>query len=189
MLTTFTQEPRRARVLAAKILGRLLLGLAATAYATLTSATGLALSSALGRTVTWDLDASHAAGLTLFVVLNSLMGMAFGALLHNTAAAIVLFYALPTAWSLAAIGARSTAPANSSTSCRPSAGFSPATAMGRSPRSSPRPPCGYWHHSPSGLSAPSAARCHSRRMYGRGRSGAGALCIRLATRPSTGGST
>jgi ABC-2 type transport system permease protein len=105
VLTTFTQEPRRARVLAAKILGGLLLGLAGTAYAALTSATGLALSSALGRTVTWDLDASHAAGLTLFVLLNSLMGMAFGALLHNTAAAIVLFYALPTAWSLVAIGA------------------------------------------------------------------------------------
>jgi hypothetical protein len=105
VLTTLTQEPRRGRVLAAKILGGLRLGLTGAAYVALTSAGGLAVSSALGRTVTWDLDASHAAGVTLFVLLNSLMGMAFGALLHNTAAAIVLFYALPTGWSLLAIGA------------------------------------------------------------------------------------
>lgn len=105
VLATFTQEPRRARVLAAKILGGLLLGLAGSAYAGLVSAAGLALSSALGRTVSWELDAPHATGLVLFVLLNSLMGMAFGALLHNTAAAIVIFYALPTAWTVLAIGA------------------------------------------------------------------------------------
>jgi len=104
VLTTFTQEPRRGRVLTAKILGGSLLAFGGTACAVLVSATGLAVSSALGRTVTWELDASHAAGL-LFVLLNSLMGMAFGALLHNTAAAIVLFYALPTVWSLLAIAA------------------------------------------------------------------------------------
>jgi len=105
VLVTYTQEPRRVRVLAAKILAGALLALAGTAYAGLIAATGLAVSSALGRTVTWELDASHATGLALFVLLNSLMGMAFGALLHNTAAAIVLFYVLPTAWSLIAIGA------------------------------------------------------------------------------------
>jgi ABC-2 type transport system permease protein len=105
VLVTFTQEPRRARVLAAKILGGLVLGLAGTAYAGLVSAAGLALSSALGRTVSWELDVPHATGLLLFVLLNSLMGMAFGALLHNTAAAIVLFYSLPTVWTFIAIGA------------------------------------------------------------------------------------
>ena len=105
VLVTFTQEPRRARVLAAKILSGLVLGLAGTAYAGLVSAAGLALSSALGRTVSWKLDVPHATGLLLFVLLNSLMGMAFGALLHNTAAAIVLFYALPTVWTFIAIGA------------------------------------------------------------------------------------
>jgi hypothetical protein len=104
VLVTFTHEPRRARVLAAKILAGLVLGLAGTAYAGLVSAAGLALSSALGRSVSWELDGPHAAGLVLFVLLNSLMGMAFGALLHNSAAAIVVFYVLPTAWTLLAIG-------------------------------------------------------------------------------------
>jgi ABC-2 type transport system permease protein len=105
VLVTFTQEPRRARVLAAKILGGLVLGVAGAAYAGVVSAAGLAVSSALGRTISWELDARHATGLVLFVLLNSLMGMAFGALLHNTAAAIVLFYVLPTVWTVIAIGA------------------------------------------------------------------------------------
>jgi ABC-type transport system involved in multi-copper enzyme maturation permease subunit len=104
VLLTFTQEPRRARVLAAKILGGLILGVAGTAYAGVVSAVALALSSALGRSVSWELDTPHATGLLLFVLLNSLMGMAFGALLHNSAAAIVVFYALPTAWTVLAIG-------------------------------------------------------------------------------------
>jgi hypothetical protein len=105
VLVTFTQEPRRARVLAAKILDGLVLGLAGAAYAGLVSAAGLGVSSALGRTVSWELEAHHATGLVLCVLLNSLMGMAFGALLHNTAAAIVFFYALPTVWTFIAIGA------------------------------------------------------------------------------------
>jgi len=105
VLATFTQEPRRARVLAAKILGGLLLGLAGAVYAGLVSTAGLAVSSALGRTVSWELDGSLAVGLMLFVLLNSLMGMAFGALLHNTATAIVAFYVLPVVWSLLAIAA------------------------------------------------------------------------------------
>jgi hypothetical protein len=105
VLVTFTQEPRRARVLAAKTLAGMVLGLAGSAYAVVISAAGLLVSSALGRTVHWDLDARHAAGLVLFVLLNSLMGIAFGTLLHNSAAAIVLFYVLPTAWTVLAIGA------------------------------------------------------------------------------------
>lgn len=105
VLVTFTQEPRRARVLGAKILSGMLLGLAGAVYAGLVSAAGLAVSSALGRTVSWELDGSLVVGLVLFVLLNSLMGMAFGALLHNTAAAIVLFYVLPVVWSLLAIAA------------------------------------------------------------------------------------
>jgi hypothetical protein len=36
----------------------------------------------------------------LFVLLNVLTGVAFGALLHNSAAAIVLYFACPTAFAL-----------------------------------------------------------------------------------------
>ena len=43
-------------------------------------------------------------GFTLMCLLNTLMGAAFGAVLHNTAAAIVLVFLLPTLWSVLAFG-------------------------------------------------------------------------------------
>lgn len=39
-------------------------------------------------------------GYLAYVLLNVLTGVAFGALLHNSAAAIVLYFALPTAMAL-----------------------------------------------------------------------------------------
>jgi ABC-2 type transport system permease protein len=105
VLVTFTQEPRRARVLAAKLLSGLGLGLAGAAFGCAATAAALAVSDSLGRQISWRLGWAPVVGFVAFVLLNSLMGMAFGALLHNTAAAIVLFFVLPTTWSLIAIGA------------------------------------------------------------------------------------
>ena len=103
VLTTFTQDPRRDRVLAAKLTVGLGLaaigGLAALAMATV----GLQVSDALGRTVSWHLDTSELIGYALFVLLSSLMGMAFGALLHNTAAAIAAYFAVPTLITIVAV--------------------------------------------------------------------------------------
>jgi ABC-2 type transport system permease protein len=104
VLVTFTQEPRRVRVVAAKVLSGMWLSLLGSAYAIAVTAGGLALSDALGRQVTWDLSAKYVVGFVTFVVLNSLMGMAFGALLLNTPAAIVLFFMLPTVWTLLSYG-------------------------------------------------------------------------------------
>lgn len=104
VLVTFTQEPRRHRVVAAKVLSGLALALLAAAFAFAISAAAMAASDALGRSVTWSVDWKYITGFTLFVIANSLMGMAFGALLLNTPAAIVLFLVLPTLWTLLSFG-------------------------------------------------------------------------------------
>jgi ABC-2 type transport system permease protein len=104
VLVTFTQEPRRARVVAAKVLSGLTLAVLGAAFAFGICAAAMTVSDVLGRSVTWSVDWKHIAGFTLFVIANSLMGMAFGALLLNTPAAIVLFLVLPTLWTLLSFG-------------------------------------------------------------------------------------
>jgi ABC-type transport system involved in multi-copper enzyme maturation permease subunit len=100
VLTTFTQEPRRARVVWAKVaVSVAMAGVGAVVGAGIALG-GLAISSALGRDVQWSVSGGHLFGYALFIVLNILMAVAFGALLHNTAAAIVLFFIVPTAFSL-----------------------------------------------------------------------------------------
>jgi ABC-2 type transport system permease protein len=103
VLTTFTQDPRRDRVLAAKLaVGVGLAAIGALAGLIIASA-GLQVSDALGRPVSWNIDASALIGYGLFVLLSSLMGMAFGALLHNTAAAVAAYFAIPTLITLVAV--------------------------------------------------------------------------------------
>jgi ABC-2 type transport system permease protein len=104
VLVTFTQEPRRARVVGAKLLSGVGLALVGSAVAVAASAGALAISAALGRSVVWNLEWKYALGFVAFVLVNSLMGMAFGALLLNTPAAIVLFLVLPTIWTLISYG-------------------------------------------------------------------------------------
>jgi len=96
VLTTFTQEPRRERVLGAKLCAGIALAAVGGIVGFVLAAGGLAISDLIGREVTWDIAAKEFAGYGLFVLLSSLMGMAFATLLHNTAAAIVLYFALPT---------------------------------------------------------------------------------------------
>jgi hypothetical protein len=104
VLVTFTQEPRRNRVVAAKVLSGLALAVIGAAFAFAICAAAMALSDVLGRSVAWSVDWKHIAGFTLFVIVNCLMGMAFGALLLNTPAAIVLFLVLPTLWTMLSFG-------------------------------------------------------------------------------------
>ena len=60
-----------------------------------------------GRDIGSDMSTSSVIGFALFVLLNVLMGVVFGALLHNTAAAIVLFFVLPTAFTAASTALKS----------------------------------------------------------------------------------
>jgi ABC-2 type transport system permease protein len=100
VLTTFTQEPRRTRVVNAKIAVSLLLAAGAAGFGGLVTAAGLGIAAASGRPLDADLSASVLVGYLLYVFLNVLMGVALGALLHNSAAAIVLSFALPIAFAL-----------------------------------------------------------------------------------------
>jgi|SRR6185437_1720769 len=104
-MTTFTLEPRRGRVVAAKTAAALIVsvlgGLFAFAVATVTV---LAASHA-GRHMADGWDWSELAGFAVFIVLTSGVGMAIGAALHNTAAAIVSYFALGGLFSLLMIPA------------------------------------------------------------------------------------
>jgi hypothetical protein len=96
-LTTFTLVPRRGRIAAAKVL-------AATAI-TVVSVAGCLLVAAAGNLIhgggSWHLGAAVIGYAVLFELIAVLMGVAFGALLMNSATAIVLYFVLPTAWGIA----------------------------------------------------------------------------------------
>lgn len=93
-LTTYTLEPRRGRVLAAKVtagLGISVIGLVLTFAA---AEIGIAVASAAGRHVATTWDWAEFAGVVAFILLTSGIGIALGSAIHNTAAAIVTRFAL-----------------------------------------------------------------------------------------------
>ena len=98
-LVTHTLEPRRGRVLAAKYAATGILGLLVVVLGLAVAAGGNLLGSAL-----MDGNGSWAYGLDglrdtlLYQLLSLLQGLALGTLLMNTAAAIVLYFGLPTAF-------------------------------------------------------------------------------------------
>lgn len=101
-LVTFTLEPRRGRVIVAKIAAALLLGLGVTATAFATSALanviGAAATDASGAwDVSWKVTLGVIVGFAVFV----LQGLAFGFVFLNTPFAIVASLVLPTVWSIA----------------------------------------------------------------------------------------
>jgi ABC-2 type transport system permease protein len=94
-LTTFTQEPRRMRVMSAKIVVSLQLGALAAVFGGVATAIALGLMAASGRILEADLTAGAAVSFLLYVLVNVLTGSALGALLHSSAAAIVVSFAVP----------------------------------------------------------------------------------------------
>jgi ABC-2 type transport system permease protein len=100
VLSTFTQEPRRLRVVHAKIVVSVLLAGAAAVFGGLVTAGGLGVAAATGGHVAADLSTAVVVGYLLYVLLNVLTGVALGALVHNSAAAIVSSFALPIAFAL-----------------------------------------------------------------------------------------
>ncbi len=98
---TFGLEPRRTRVAWAKTAAGLLIGVAA--FATSFVLAGIAHQAAItfrGITGDWTMDGLVLLGAGGYVLLGMAQGLAFGMLLKNTPAAIVLFFILPTAWSI-----------------------------------------------------------------------------------------
>ena len=104
-MTTFTLEPRRGRVLAAKATAGLIISVIAGLFAFLAGTVAVLAASHAGRRVAEGWNWSQLAGFALFIVLTSAVGMAVGAALHNTAAAIVTYFVLAGLFSLLMIPA------------------------------------------------------------------------------------
>lgn len=105
ILTTFTQEPRRTRIVNAKLAVSLLLGGGAAVFGGLLTAAALAVAASSGRTLEADLTAGALTGYLLFVLLNVLAAVALGVLLQSSAPAIAASFALPAGF--AVLGAAS----------------------------------------------------------------------------------
>jgi ABC-type transport system involved in multi-copper enzyme maturation permease subunit len=104
-MTTFTLEPRRGRVLAAKATAGLIISVLAGLFALLAATVAVLAASHAGRPVAEGWNWSQLAGFALFIVLTSAVGMAIGAAVHNTAAAIVSYFVLAGLFSLLMIPA------------------------------------------------------------------------------------
>ncbi len=101
-LITFGLEPRRARVVVAKLLTSIAAAIVAVASAALFAALGTALAAAVGDVAAepWEVSVALFGNAMIGVLLSLLMGFGFAMLLMNSPAAIVLFFALPTVWSI-----------------------------------------------------------------------------------------
>ena len=104
-LTTFTLEPRRGRVLAAKVVASLAISVVGGCLAFAIAQAGLAVALADGRHPAVGWSWPELAGFAAFVILTSAIGSAIGSAVHNTAAAIVTYFALAGITSLLLIPA------------------------------------------------------------------------------------
>jgi ABC-2 type transport system permease protein len=101
-LVTFTLEPRRTRVGLAKLLAALGTGAAFFAVAVgLAALTHVAVVAFRDVEPHWAVEAAPLWGGLLLVLLSMAQGVAFGALLLNTPAAIVTYFVLPTVFGVA----------------------------------------------------------------------------------------
>ena len=102
-LVTFGLEPRRMRIAWAKLLTALLVGVCAFALALVLAA--LAHQAAItfrGIDGDWSIGGLVLLGAGGYVLLGIAQGVGFGMLFKNTPAAVVVFFVLPTAWSILA---------------------------------------------------------------------------------------
>jgi ABC-type transport system involved in multi-copper enzyme maturation permease subunit len=92
-LTTFTLVPRRGRVILAKVIVSVGVGVASILLAAAIGAVGNIVGSAIaGVDTTWDLPAAELAQIVLANVLGLLVGFMLGVLLRSSAAAIVAYF-------------------------------------------------------------------------------------------------
>jgi ABC-type transport system involved in multi-copper enzyme maturation permease subunit len=97
-LVTFTLEPKRGRVVVAKLFAVLLLGLLAVVVAFALAALGNVLGQSLqDGDGSWAFGAGGFRDILVLQLLGVLQGLALGMLIMNTAGAIVTYFALPAA--------------------------------------------------------------------------------------------
>lgn len=92
-LTSFTLVPHRGRVITAKLLGTLLVGVSSIAIAFAVGALGNVVGSAIaGVGTTWDISLGNAATIFLGDALGMMMGFTLGVLIRNSPGAIVGYF-------------------------------------------------------------------------------------------------
>lgn len=92
-LTTFTLVPSRGRVIGAKAIATLLVGVGSVALAFLVGAFGNVIGSALaGVDTVWNISVTMALQLVLFNLIGMLIGFTLGVVLRSSAAAIVGYF-------------------------------------------------------------------------------------------------
>ena len=96
-LVTFSLVPDRRRVLAAKLVAVVVLAVAVMALGTVTAALGTLGWGGDGR---WSFGVATQGETFVAQAAGMIMGLAFGLLIQASAPAIVLYFVLPTAWSV-----------------------------------------------------------------------------------------
>jgi ABC-2 type transport system permease protein len=98
VLTTFALEPRRGRVVRAKVTTSVILALMGSTLAGAAAFAAIQVARASGKTLHADLHTSRVAGFIVFAIVCALAGAAFGAVLHNTVGAIMMYFIMPSAF-------------------------------------------------------------------------------------------
>ncbi|WP_309648497.1 ABC transporter permease subunit [Nocardioides sp.] len=92
-LTTFTLVPHRSRVVQAKLVAAIGVGVASMLVAVGVGALGNLLGAAItGNDAVWDISATHMAYIVLANVLGMLVGFMLGVLIRSSAGAIVGYF-------------------------------------------------------------------------------------------------
>ncbi|EWT02434.1 hypothetical protein N865_04895 [Intrasporangium oryzae NRRL B-24470] len=100
-LVTFGLEPRRGRVAWAKLVAALLVGVGALVLSfVLAVVAHQAAITFRGIEGDWSIAGLTLLGASLYVLLGLAQGVGFGMLFKNTPAAVVVYFVLPTAWSI-----------------------------------------------------------------------------------------
>jgi hypothetical protein len=101
-LVTFTLEPRRSRVVVAKLVTSLIYAVGAVVVALAFGAVGTILAGLFHGDIVnqWDMTWTGLGNSVLLQILGLLEGFGFATLIMSSAAAIVLFFALPTVWAI-----------------------------------------------------------------------------------------
>jgi ABC-2 type transport system permease protein len=99
-LVSFTLEPSRSRLLTAKVVAVLVLGVIAIVLLLAFAALGNALGIAIGGDGSWEFGIDGVRNVAILQLMGLLSGVAFGMILLNSAAAIVLSFVLPLAISI-----------------------------------------------------------------------------------------
>ena len=99
-MVTFTLEPRRSRIVVAKLATGVIMALGAAVTALVIGFVALGVFDLVGGTASWAFSGQALGAFTLLQLIGVLTGFAFGMLILNTPAAIVAYFAysflLPT---------------------------------------------------------------------------------------------